>query len=214
MGSSERRERERLAVRTKILDAARQLFVADGYDAVTMRRIAEAIEYSPTTIYLHFKDKETLFRELCKEDSLALARTFHEIAREPDPLERLRRVGLAYVEFGIAHPNHYRLMFMGSHRLNPDALPEMGHGNPEQDGYAFLLETLTEAIGCGRFRQELDDAQLIAQAYWASVHGAVALHLAKAGDPWVEWRPLDATAALVIDAMLRGFSSVSSPGAA
>jgi len=62
MGIIERRERERKAVRKKILDAARELFVAEGYDAVTMRRIAETIEYSPTAIYFHFKDKETLIR--------------------------------------------------------------------------------------------------------------------------------------------------------
>ena len=66
MGISERRERDRQAVRSKILDAARDLFAAEGYDAVTMRRIAEAIEYSPTTIYLHFKDKDALIRELCR----------------------------------------------------------------------------------------------------------------------------------------------------
>ena len=58
MGSNERRERERLELRQLILDAARELFVEEGYDAVTMRRIAEKIEYTPTTIYLHFKDPD------------------------------------------------------------------------------------------------------------------------------------------------------------
>lgn len=206
MGVSERRERERQAVRTKILDAARQLFVAAGYEAVTMRRIAEAIEYSPTAIYLHFKDKETLFRELCKADSIALAAAFHRIAKEPDPIERLRRTGRAYLEFGIAHPNHYRLMFMSSHRLNPESLAEMGHGNPEQDGYAFLVATISAAIAQQRLAAGLDDPHLIAQAYWASVHGVVALHLAKEGDPWVEWRPLTETASLVIEAVIGGLT--------
>ena len=99
MGINERREREREEVRGKILDAARDLFARDGYEAVTMRKIAEAIEYSPTAIYLHFKDKESLVRELCMGDFDSLARAFQRIAREPDPLERLRKVGLAYADF-------------------------------------------------------------------------------------------------------------------
>jgi AcrR family transcriptional regulator len=207
MGPRARRQRDRHAVRTLILDAARELFVTDAYEAVTMRRIAEAIDYSPTAIYLHFKDKETLFRELCKTDSFALAEAFQSIATEPDPLVRLRRIGLAYVEFGTSHPNHYRLMFLGSHRLDREALPDMGHGDPERDGYAFLIGALQEAIAQGRLRLGLTDADLIAQAYWASIHGALALHLTRAGDPWVDWRSLNDTAALVIDAMLLGLSS-------
>ena len=68
MGVTERREREREEVRTKILDAARDLFTSEGYEKVTMRRIAEAIEYSPTAIYLHFEDKEDLVLALCRQD--------------------------------------------------------------------------------------------------------------------------------------------------
>ena len=82
MGITERREREKEEVRGRILDAARDLFARDGYDAVTMRKIAEAIEYSPTAIYLHFKDKDTLVRELCNADFDSLARAFQKIARE------------------------------------------------------------------------------------------------------------------------------------
>jgi len=205
MGSSARRERERQQVRRKILDAARELFVAEGYDAVTMRRIAEAIEYSATAIYSHFKDKDTLIRELCREDSHSLAQAFHAIAAEPDPLARLRQIGMAYVEFGVSHPNHYRLMFMTPGRLEADDLPQMGHGNPEEDGYAFLVATVAEAMAQGLLRDGLDDPHRVAQAFWAGGHGVVALHLAKRGDPWVAWRPLQETVALVLDAMIEGF---------
>jgi len=205
MGIAERRERERQNVRRKILDAARGLFAEQGYDAVTMRRIAEAIEYSATAIYSHFEDKDTLIRELCREDSVTLAQAFHAIAAEPDPLERLRQIGMAYVDFGVAHPNHYRLMFMSSRKLDAADLPRMGHGNPEQDGYAFLVATLAEARAQGLLRAGLDDPHLAAQAFWAGGHGVVALHLAMRGDPWVEWRPLRETAALIMDAMIEGF---------
>src|SRR5215468_8785389 len=90
LGTTERRERERQELRTRILDAARELFAEHGYDAVTMRGIAERIEYSPTAIYFHFKDKDALLRELCELDFAALAHEFRKIAKEKDPIERLR----------------------------------------------------------------------------------------------------------------------------
>ena len=80
MGTKERRDRERRELRKKILAAARELFVEQGYDAVTMRKIAQAIEYSPTAIYLHFKDKMAVMRALCDQDYLALAKRFRKIA--------------------------------------------------------------------------------------------------------------------------------------
>jgi AcrR family transcriptional regulator len=203
MGIVERREREKLEVRTKILDAARELFAREGYDAVTMRRIADAIEYSPTAIYLHFKDKETLVRELCEEDFASLAKAFQKIAKESDPLERLRKIGMAYVDFGVEKPNHYRLMFMTS-RHEPAEMEGLEKGNPEEDAYAFLVTTVAEAIAQERLRPELKDPQVVAQAAWAGVHGVISLHLAKEGDPWVEWRPVKRTAALVVDSMIDG----------
>ena len=112
MGLKERREREKEVVRGKILDAARELFVAEGYEAVTMRKIAQAIEYSPTAIYLHFRDKEAVINAICDTDFLQLATRFRKIAEVADPIARLRASGLAYADFALRHPNHYRLMFM------------------------------------------------------------------------------------------------------
>src|SRR2546430_17158958 len=109
MGVKERREREREEVRGKILDAARELFVSDGYDAVTMRKIADRIEYSPTAIYLHFTDKEALLRELCATDYGSLAKQFQRLAKVEDPLERLPRIGPAHVAFASQGPDPYRL---------------------------------------------------------------------------------------------------------
>src|SRR4051794_31634463 len=99
MGSQERREREREATRAKIMAAARDLFAREGYEAVSMRRIAEVIEYSPTAIYVHFKDKDALFRELCAHDFGRLAEVFAQLSRVADPVERVRQIGLAYVRF-------------------------------------------------------------------------------------------------------------------
>src|SRR6516225_5821051 len=101
LGTIERRERERQELRTRILDAARELFAEQGYDAVTMRGIAERIEYSPTAIYFHFKDKEALLRELCDTDFATLALKFRNIASIADPIERLRQIGRVYTTFAI-----------------------------------------------------------------------------------------------------------------
>jgi AcrR family transcriptional regulator len=205
LGVAERRDRERQELRTRILDAARRLFVEQGYDAVTMRKIAEAIEYSPTAIYFHFHDKEALLRELCDTDFAALARQFQKIAKIADPVDRLRQIGRAYVAFAIDHPNHYRLMFMTpSPAAKKIEESRIARGNPEEDAYAFLKATVAEAIAAGRLRSEFQDADLVSQMVWAGTHGVVSLHIANGEDAWVEWRDARKTAHTLIEVMIRG----------
>ena len=204
MGISERRERERQELRTRILDAARELFAEQGYEAVTMRGIAERIEYSPTAIYFHFKDKEALLRELCDTDFGALAREFQKIAKIAEPIDRLRQIGRAYVAFAIDYPNHYRLMFMTPKPAMRAADSRIARGNPEEDAYAFLRATVTDAIAGGRLRPELEDADLVSQMVWAGVHGVVSLQIAKKTDDWIEWCDVKETAHALIDVMIRG----------
>ena len=207
MGTLERRERERQELRTRILDAARELFAEEGYDAVTMRRIADRIEYSPTAIYFHFRDKHALMRELCDEDFGALAHEFQKIATIADPIERLRKSGQAYVAFALSHRNHYRLMFMTTHpeQIKPED-SRLKRGNPEEDAYAFLKGTIDEAIAAGRLRPELSDADLVSQMVWAGIHGVVSLHIAKCNDAWVDWRDPTATAHAQIEVLIRGLA--------
>ena len=205
MGPKDRRSREKEELRDKILDAARELFVAEGYERVTMRRIAEAIEYSPTAIYLHFPDKLAVIRALCDRDFLALAQQFQKIAREKDPIERLRQVGKAYAAFALSHPHHYQLMFMTPmHGVTKAEDSAVERGNPEVDAYAFLKWIVTEAVASGRLRPEFKDVDELAQMSWAGVHGVVSLYIAKCDDDWVDWRPAKKTAAALIDAMIRG----------
>ena len=204
MGPRERREREREEIRTKILDAARDLFVSEGYEAVTMRRIAERIEYSPTAIYFHFRDKESLLKELCENDFASLAQQFNALQKVADPIEKLRAVGLAYFRFGLEHPNHYRLMFMTPH---PPVESQVLHkGNPEEDAYAFLKSIVEQAIAEKRFKREYHDADLISQVMWAGVHGVVSLHIAKANEPWIEWHAIEKRAKLMVDVLVDGLS--------
>jgi AcrR family transcriptional regulator len=210
LGTKERREREREEVRTQILDAARELFVSEGYESVTMRKIADRIEYSPTAIYLHFADKTALIRELCDVDFASLSHSFAAIAEIADPIERLRQTGRAYVRFGIENPNHYRLMFMTHHEDLTFEDARLQRGNPEEDAYAFLKTIIADAIQQGRFRAGLLDVDLVAQTVWAGVHGVISLHIAKASDDWVEWVPLAQRVEAMLDVLVDGLSSAGS----
>lgn len=203
MGTKERRERERQKLRGKILDAARKLFIQQGYDAVTMRKLAERIQYSPTAIYALFQDKEALMRELCSADFQKLAEAFQKVAAIEDPVERLRGTGRAYIEFATRHPNHYRLMFMTPRP--PDFEDDQtGKGDVQRDAYAFLVALVQDAMAKGAFKPEWNDVELLAQVLWAGLHGVVALHLVIGEDKWVDWRPLDATAQAMVDALYQG----------
>ncbi len=205
MGVKERREREKSETRDKILDAARELFVSEGYEGVSMRRVAEIIEYSPTAIYLHFADKEELFRELCHQDYARLAEVFQSSAISSDPIERLKQIGAIYIEFGTRNPNHYKFMFMTTQPVHePDELDREMIGNPEVDAYAFLKWAVQQAVDAGSFRPELTDADLISQTLWAAVHGVISLQIAKGSDQWVDWRPLADRAELMLETTLRG----------
>jgi AcrR family transcriptional regulator len=206
MGIKERREREKSETRDKILDAARELFITQGYDGVSMRKVAEKIEYSPTAIYLHFADKEDLFRQLCNQDFARLSEVFQSSAMPLDPVERLKQIGRTYVGFGLQYPNHYKLLFMTPHP--PAQLIEEDkeiRSNPEVDAYAFLKLTVEQAIEAGCFREELRDSELLSQTLWGAMHGVISLDIAKGNDDWVEWRPMQERSELMLNATLRGF---------
>ncbi len=112
MGIAERKNRQKQALRERILDAARRIVMREGFAALSMRKIADAIEYSPATLYLHFASRDEIAQALCAEGYAQLLQTFVPLARTADPAERLKALGRAYVAFGVAHPETYRLIFM------------------------------------------------------------------------------------------------------
>src|SRR5438270_12124574 len=113
MGVKERRARQKKYLRQEILDAASEIFVRDGYEDVSMRRIADKIEYSPTTIYIYFKDKADLLEQVCKETFAGLVQKLSKILEQPgEPIERLQHGLLAYIELGLEDPHPYRATFM------------------------------------------------------------------------------------------------------
>ena len=216
---AQRRLREKNELRLKILDAARELFGTEGEDAVTLRAVAERIEYSATTIYLHFADKDALLRELCATDFLLHSRAFKQAERVGDPVERLRRMAAAYIDFGLQYPGHYRLMFLPSSGgapaktaskapvtsvAEPAGPPE---AEPEESPYSFLHAAVFKAMAAGCFRPEYRDVAAIAQLLWSGLHGVTALRLVRAKHPHVPWKAVDASAQMMIDCLLTGLLS-------
>jgi AcrR family transcriptional regulator len=209
MGSSERRARAKVALRQQILDAARELFVREGYDAVSMRRIAARIEYSPTAIYLHFPDKQSILTALCDETfeklSMRLATLF---ARTTDPLEQLRDGLRLYVEFGLAHPHHYTVSFLLRPRDQRTSAPDAGHR-----AFAFLQAAVAGAMASGAIRP--GEVETTSQALWAACHGLVALQITVPEDRFV-FVPSERLARHLIDTLIAGLqvSAAVPPGAA
>lgn len=198
MGVTERREREREEVRRKILDAARDLFMSEGYEKVTMRRIAEAIEYSPTAIYLHFEDKDDLVLSLCRQDFGRLLAAFEGQPPPADPVEWIRQLGRAYAQFGLGSPNHYRFMFMTP--LPKDHCP--APTDPGHQSFDVLRRAVAAAVESGAFRP--GNVDTIAQVLWSAIHGTVALLITLRPDCW----PTPAAPDLVeqtLEAGLRAF---------
>jgi len=197
-------ESEKQQLRTLIIDAARELFVSRGVEAVTMREIAKRIGYSATSIYLHFVDKEALLRAILDTDMLALATSLKEILQIADPVERMHALGQGYAQFALTHPNHYRLMFMAERVPCDPAESSLQQNNAEQDAYFQLKTVVNDVYIAGRFRDDLQDVDLIAQTIWAGTHGVCSLQINMAEDKWVNWSDISARLQLMHEAMMRG----------
>ena len=175
MGINERKERERDAVKDLILSAAREIFLAEGYENTSIRKIATKIEYSPGIIYNHFKDKNDLLLALhdkafeCKIEALFLS-----VQNMPDPLERLKATGRGYIQYGIDNPQDYELMFILSCTMEALAVKEEFW----QDGAMainMLKENIKECMEAGYFRKDINPDE-ISLILWSQVHGLVSLH--------------------------------------
>ncbi len=185
MGTRERREREKEALRQDILDAARELFVSEGYENVSMRKIAEKIEYSPTTIYLYFKDKGDLLYHICEETFAKLVATQEKIVRKyDDPVVALKEGCRAYVNFGLKHPDQYRLTFMMSLWETPEMDGHPYEGSMGQKAFGFLVQGVTRCVQQKKFRKV--DIEATSQAIWMAIHGATSLLITDQEFPWVE----------------------------
>ncbi|MCU0249918.1 MAG: TetR/AcrR family transcriptional regulator [Vicinamibacterales bacterium] len=182
MSTTDRRQRHRASLRREILDAASQLFVEEGYHRLTMRRLAERIEYSPTTIYLYFKDKNELLGAVCEETFSRLAGKLERLQKTAGtPMGHLREGLRTYIEFGLAHPNQYLVTFM-----SPS--PAMDGASFEGSAGSRAFDTLRRSVrACAEHGDiHTPDVEMTAQALWAGVHGVTSLFITMNGFPFVD----------------------------
>jgi AcrR family transcriptional regulator len=151
MGIKERQERDREAVRRSILDAARDLFVCEGYQNVSIRKIAEKIEYSPAAIYGYFPSKDDIFFSLAEEGFLLLQTQPNEKAalETLEPLERVRAMFWRLYEFSREHPQYFALMFLD--RSVPRINREYERFASQRELKAHLVAEIEQCIGLGIF---------------------------------------------------------------
>ncbi len=171
MGIIERRELEKQKMRKLILDTAMKLFLEEGFENITIRRIAEKIEYSPATIYLYFKDKDEILYTLHSEGFEELYRRQRTTLSIEDPLKRLRRQGEVYVSFALENPEYYDLMFiMGGpgKKIKEKKDWEIG-----MRSYGFLKENVKECMEEGLFDHA--DLDIATFSLWSYAHGIASL---------------------------------------
>lgn len=171
MGIIERKEREKSEMKQFILDAAMNLFIEEGFENVSIRRIADKIEYSHATIYLYFKDKDEILYTLHVAGFEILHKKQKAVQTESDVLLRLKKHAEAYVSFGIENPEYYQLMF-----IMPGPIAKITMANEWSCGirsYDLLKENIKDAMGKNQIPQ--GDVEIAAFGFWSFVHGIVSL---------------------------------------
>jgi AcrR family transcriptional regulator len=195
--------------RDEILWAAKDLFLREGYEATTIRRIAEVVGVSAPALYLYFKDKEAILLALCDQTFGYLLEQMAEIEKQGlPPIERLRHCGDAYVRFALNNPREYWLTFMSGH--TPKQISHQGGHkpdviNPDQPGAngAIAFSRLM-----GMFR-DIENAgmplhypvETAAELVWMSLHGLAAAII---NNPEFPWTKRDTLIAGMIDMVVRG----------
>lgn len=176
MGIADRKLREKTERRQAILDAALHLFIEQGFEKVSMRNIADAIEYSSATIYLYFKDKNELLLELQTQAFAKLVEEMQVVMHIEHPAEQLRAVGEQLLDFALHNPELFELMYImngpmvaAATCVGATAWPGGG------SAFAQMVAMVQRGIDTGVFRPQ--NAESAALMVWAQVHGLVALYL-------------------------------------
>jgi AcrR family transcriptional regulator len=170
--------------RAEILRAAERIFVAEGYEGATIRKIADEVGVSSTCLYMHFRDKDEILLEICTAAMETLLALNNEISARPiDPVERVRAMLMAYMQFALDNPNAYRLVFCAS------PFGESGEKQQAtQDLGAQCFERFSDAVReiAADGRLKADDELSARHALWAACHGLVSLMITKPGIDWAE----------------------------
>ena len=202
MGTKERQVRERQQVRTAILDAARDLFVAEGYQNVSIRKIADRIEYSPAAIYSYFPSKDDIFFALAEEGFRLLAdHIVSAVQSLADPIDRLRTGLWAFYQFSKSHPEYFALMFID--RSVPSLSQDFQRFEFFQATTARGEADIQACIDRGQFSRTLNPAAAL-HMLWVGMLGAATIGLAQRLAPGED---PDALAHDVLESQLAGFTT-------
>lgn len=172
MGIAERKNRQKEEVRGLILETAWKQIQEEGVQGLSIRKVADAIEYSVPVIYTHFECKEALLKEFVQQgyrlltERLEAARAGHAL-----PAAQLEAMADAYWEFASANREYYQIMFgLGI----PNC--EMARTLPEVGAFGRLVQSvIREAIALSK--QPEADVFLKYQSYWSILHGIISIRL-------------------------------------
>ena len=201
MGTKERQDRERQAVTASILDAARDLFVAEGYQSVSIRKIAERIEYSPAAIYGYFASKDDIFLALAEEGFHRLDEKVRSAMKTGDPLEDVRANWWAFYEFSQEQPAYFELMFVD--RRVPRITQQWEGFTLLQQMLANAEAAIQNAIDAGQLPPTLSP-NVAMHMLWAALIGPAVVgirHRLASGEDY------DALARDVLNATIAGLQS-------
>jgi len=206
-GRARARKGEGELLHTEILDAAERLLIETGSEeAVSIRRIADAVGVTPPSIYLHFADKDELLFAVCERQFAELDRVMQEaVVGVADPVDELYRRGKAYVRFGLEHPEEYRILFMRG--------VNHGMGAPDEDearirnasSFDHLVEAVARAVESGALPKG-SDPRVVALELWSVVHGVTSLLIAK---PMFDWPDAEAFTDHVLTATCAGLMATA-----
>lgn len=176
MGILERKEREKEEMRRRIVDAARHLYVLNGYEKLSIRAIADEIEYSPATIYLYFKDKNEVMYAIHQQAFGKMMADFQPIMNIADPFDKLVAMGKRYTQFAVENPELFDVMFiitapMETLECREDIWTE------GRMSFNMLVQVVQECINAGVFHPQ--DAEVAAMMIWSTIHGYTALFIRK-----------------------------------
>jgi AcrR family transcriptional regulator len=176
--------RQKPLLRQQILDAARDILAREGYEGLSMRKVARRIDYSPTAIYLHFRDRDDLVFCVCEQLMGGLAAELEQVVdRHADPLVALKKGLRRYVEFGLTHPQHYQAMFGIPHgRVAEKDAPYEEAATLARQAFGFLPRLVGECVNQKKLAKV--DVRTASCALWAGIHGMTSLLIAMPNFNW------------------------------
>lgn len=173
MGIKERKLKHKEDLKQHILNAAKKLFLENGYEATSIRKIAAEIEFSPTTIYLYYKDKHEIAHALHEEGFKILSESFKVLVHVEHPFERLKAMGRLYIQFALENPDFYELMFVMKEPLEHiDADCGWEEGTA---AFNTLVDTIKACQETGYFKDF--EANAFALLVWSTMHGLCTLKI-------------------------------------